>query len=62
MINGKIVYAYPNEFGELKEIKDSEDKDCFGMYNKIVMKINNVEYNVYISLESEYENFEQRYR
>jgi hypothetical protein len=46
--NGKFIYAYPKEFGELTSIKDANNFDYINSYTKSIQLINNVEYLVYI--------------
>lgn len=43
----RVFYAYPKNYGELKSIKDNNGFEYINDFEKIEMKINNVDYYVY---------------
>lgn len=44
----KILYAYPSEFGDISSIKDQNQFEIRESFEKKVVIIDNVQYNVYI--------------
>lgn len=44
----KILYAYPSEFGDISSIKDQNQFEIRGSFEKKTVIIDNIQYNVYI--------------
>lgn len=62
MSNERIVYAYPQSYGNLTSIKDSNNFEYIQSYSLINVTIDSVTYNVYVMTDSvTVTNFKQIY-
>jgi hypothetical protein len=62
LTNQKLCYAYPKSFGTLTSIKDANNFDYIGSYNRTELTVNGEAYYIYLMIDpTSVSNFKQIY-